>query len=84
MAEDPLAGPPRVEVSAEWIRTNLAKQKAYEQSRRMWTSGFTPSQPRAQAAGRSRANRRIEDTRQTKMDLWWLAKFLIPLRISCR
>jgi hypothetical protein len=69
MADDAIAGPPRVEVSAEWIRTNLAKQKAYEQSRRIWTSGFMPSQPRAQAASRSRANRRIEDTRQTKMDV---------------
>jgi len=69
MTDDALAGPPRVEVSAEWIRTNLAKQKAYEQSRKMWTSGFMPSQPRAQAAGRSPANRRIEDPRQNKLDL---------------
>ncbi len=51
------------------IKEKLAKQKAYEQSRRMWTPGFMPFQPRAQAAGRSRANRRIVDPRQNKLDL---------------
>jgi len=61
--------PPRVEVAAEWVRENQAKQKAYEQSRKLWTSAFLPSQPRAMAASTSRAQGKIHDPRQKKLDL---------------
>jgi hypothetical protein len=66
---DHLPGPPRVTVTAEWMRENQAKQKAYEQGRKMWTSELTPSQPRAMAANRSRARGKVIDPRQSKLDL---------------
>jgi hypothetical protein len=61
--------PPRVEVTAGFLAEAGAKQKAYEARRRMWTSAFQPSEPRAQAAARSRRGGRIHDPRQGKFDL---------------
>jgi hypothetical protein len=69
MTEEAKSGPQRVTVTAEWVRDNLAKQKAYEQSRKMWTSGFLPSQPPAMASNRSRARGKVHDPRQSKLDL---------------
>jgi hypothetical protein len=69
MTDQPLGGPPRLPVTAEWVRENLAKQRAYEQGRKMWTTGFLPAQPRTMAASRSRAGGRIHDPRQSKLDL---------------
>jgi hypothetical protein len=49
----------RVEVTAQWLAENVAKQRAYEVSRRMWTAVFRPSDPRAQpAVTQSRKNPR--------------------------
>jgi hypothetical protein len=61
--------PARVEVTAGFLAEAGAKQKAYEAQRRMWTSAFHPSEPRAQAAARSRRGGRIHDPRQSKFDL---------------
>jgi hypothetical protein len=60
---------PRVEVTAQWIAENAAKQRAYEISRRMWTAPFQPSNPRAQPAARSRSRGKIHDPRQGRFDL---------------
>jgi hypothetical protein len=64
-----LEPPPRVEVTAEFIRDGIEKQHAYEQSRRLWTAQFTPSDPRAQPAARSRSRGTVHDSRQKKLDL---------------
>jgi hypothetical protein len=61
--------PARVEVTAGFLSEAAAKQKAYEVRRRMWTAAFHPSEPRAQAAARSRRGGRIHDPRQAKFDL---------------
>jgi hypothetical protein len=63
-------GPPaRVEVTAKFLTETSARQRAYEARRRIWTAAFQPSDPRAQAANRSRARGAIHDARQTKLDL---------------
>jgi hypothetical protein len=59
----------RIEVTAQWLAEGAAKQRAYEASRRMWTSAFQPSDPRAQPATRSRSRGKIHDPRQGKFDL---------------
>jgi hypothetical protein len=61
--------PVRVEVTARFIAETAAKQRAYEVRRRMWTTGFRPSEPRAQALAVSRQRGRIHDARQGKFDL---------------
>ncbi len=69
MTDKSLPGPPRVPVTVEWIKENLAKQEVYAQGRKLRTAGFLPSQPRTMAANRSRARGRIIDDRQKKLDL---------------
>ena len=61
--------PVRVEVTARFITETAAKQRAYEVRRRMWTAAFHPSDPRTQAAARSRGRGAIHDARQGKLDL---------------
>lgn len=61
--------PTRVEVTTKFLADAMARQKAYEAQRRMWTQGFHPAEPRAQAAARSRRGGRIHDPRQGKFDL---------------
>lgn len=61
--------PVRVEVTARFLSETAAKQRAYEMRRRMWTAAFRPSDPRAQAAARSRGRGQIYDPRQGKFDL---------------
>jgi len=63
------AKPYQVEVTAAFLADCAAKQKAYEQQRRMWTAAFHPSEPRAQALGISRRRGPIHDPRQRKLDL---------------
>ena len=60
-------GPQRVDVTAQFLSGTAAKQRAYEERRRMWTAPFHPSQPRAQAAVRSRSRGAIHDPRQGKL-----------------
>jgi hypothetical protein len=57
----------RVEVTAQFIAETAAKQRTYEARRRMWTTGFHPSDPRAQALTVCRG--KIHDQRQGKFDL---------------
>ena len=61
--------PARVEVTAKFLTDAVEKQRAYEAQRKMWTQAFHPSEPRAQAASRSRRGGRINDPRQGKFDL---------------
>jgi hypothetical protein len=61
--------PTRVEVTAKFLAETSARQNAYEARRRMWTSAFQPSDPRTQAAARSRGRGAIHDARQGKLDL---------------
>jgi hypothetical protein len=61
--------PARVEVTAKFLAETLARQRAYEIRRRMWTAAFHPSDPRTQAAARSRGRGAIHDARQGKFDL---------------
>ena len=61
--------PPRIEVTARFLADAMARQRAYEAQRRMWTQAFHPAEPRAQAATRSRRGGRIHDPRQSKLDL---------------
>ena len=61
--------PARVEVTAGFLSDAAEKQRAYEARRKMWTQAFHPSEPRAQAASRSRRSGRINDPRQGKFDL---------------
>jgi hypothetical protein len=65
----PKALPVRVEVTARFIGETAAKQRAYEDRRRMWTSAFHPSEPRAQTLAVSRRRGKIHDQRQGKFDL---------------
>jgi hypothetical protein len=62
-------GPVRVEVTTRFITDTVAKQRAYEARRRMWTAAFHPSEPRAQALAVSRRRGKIHDQRQGKFDL---------------
>ena len=59
----------RVEVTARFIAETAAKQRVYEARRRMWTTAFHPSDPRAQALTVSRRRGKIHDQRQGKFDL---------------
>jgi hypothetical protein len=61
--------PVRVEVTAKFLSDAAAKQRTYEARRKIWTQAFHPSEPRAQAAARSRRGGRINDPRQGKFDL---------------
>jgi hypothetical protein len=61
--------PMRVEVTAKFLAETAARQHAYEARRKLWTSAFHPSEPRAQAASRTRRVGRINDPRQGKFDL---------------
>lgn len=61
--------PVRVEVTARFLSDAAEKQRAYETRRKIWTQAFHPSEPRAQAASRSRRSGRINDPRQSKFDL---------------
>jgi hypothetical protein len=61
--------PMRVEVTAKFLSDAAEKQRLYQARRRMWTQAFHPSEPRAQAAARSRRGGRINDPRQGKFDL---------------
>jgi hypothetical protein len=61
--------PARVEVTARFIAETTAKQRAYEGRRRLWTAGFHPSEPRAQALAVSRRRGKIHDQRQGKLDI---------------
>jgi len=69
MDNDDRIPPTRVEVTAKFLTEAGAKQKAYEARRHMWTAAFHPSEPRTQAAARSRRGGRINDPRQGKFDL---------------
>jgi hypothetical protein len=59
----------RVEVTARFLAESGAKQVAYEAQRRIWAAAFQPSEPRTQAASRSRRAGRIHDPRQGKLDI---------------
>lgn len=61
--------PVRVEVTAKFLSDSADKQRSYEARRKLWTQAFHPSEPRAQAASRSRRSGRINDPRQGKFDL---------------
>lgn len=61
--------PPRMAVTAQFLRDSAAKQRAYEERRKLWTAPFHPSQPRAQAAARTRGRGVIADPRQQKLEL---------------
>ncbi len=61
--------PVRVEVTTTFLTEAAARQRAYEVRRKLWTAAFHPSDPRAQAASRSRRVGRIHDPRQGKFDL---------------
>jgi hypothetical protein len=61
--------PVRVEVTAGFLSEAAEKQRAYEARRKIWTQAFHPSEPRVQAASRSRRSGRINDPRQGKFDL---------------
>jgi hypothetical protein len=61
--------PARVEVTAKFLAEAAARQHAYEARRRLWTAAFHPSEPRTQAASRSRRAGRIHDPRQGKFEL---------------
>jgi hypothetical protein len=61
--------PARVEVTTKFLAKASERQRAYEARRKMWTAAFHPSEPRAQAAARSRRVGRINDPRQGKFEL---------------
>jgi hypothetical protein len=69
MGEGDRFPPARVEVTARFLTDAAARQKAYEARRRMWTAAFHPSEPRTQAAARSRRGGSIHDPRQSRLDL---------------
>ncbi len=69
MSEEGRSPPRRVEVTTQFLAEAAARQKAYETRRRLWTAAFHPSEPRAQAAARSRRVGKIHDPRQGKFDL---------------
>jgi hypothetical protein len=61
--------PIRVEVTTKFLADASERQRAYEARRKMWTAAFRPSEPRAQAAARSRRAGKINDPRQGRFDL---------------
>ena len=61
--------PARVEVTTQFLAEAAARQRAYEARRRMWTAVFRPSEPRAQPASVSRRRGKIDDPRQSKLNL---------------
>lgn len=61
--------PARVEVTTKFLTEASERQRAYEARRKMWTAAFHPSEPRAQAASRSRRVGRIHDPRQGRLEL---------------
>lgn len=61
--------PMRVEVTTHFLADASAKQRAYEARRKTWTAAFHPSEPRAQAAARSRRVGKINDPRQGRFEL---------------
>ncbi len=61
--------PVRVEVTTSFLAEASERQRAYEARRKMWTAAFRPSEPRAQAAARSRRAGKINDPRQGRFDL---------------
>jgi hypothetical protein len=61
--------PVRVEVTAKFLADAAERQRAYQARRKLWTAAFHPSEPRAQAATRSRRAGKINDPRQGKFDL---------------
>jgi hypothetical protein len=61
--------PVRVEVTTKFLAEAGERQRAYEARRKMWTAAFHPSDPRAQAASRSRRTGRINDPRQGTFEL---------------
>lgn len=61
--------PVRVEVTAKFLSDAAERQRAYQARRKTWTAAFHPSEPRAQAAARSRRAGKINDPRQAKFDL---------------
>ena len=61
--------PERVEVTSKFLAEASERQRVYEVRRKMWTAAFHPSEPRAQAASRSRRAGKINDPRQGKFDL---------------
>jgi hypothetical protein len=61
--------PVRVEVTAKFLAEASARQRAYEVRRKLWTATFHPSEPRVQAASRSRRAGKINDPRQGKFEL---------------
>jgi hypothetical protein len=61
--------PARVEVTAKFLAQAETRQRAYEARRKMWTAAFHPSEPRAQAASRSRRIGKINDPRQGRFEL---------------
>ncbi|HTB48024.1 MAG TPA: hypothetical protein VK741_30690 [Acetobacteraceae bacterium] len=69
MSDSKTRAPTRVEVTATFLAETSARQHAYEARRRMWTAAFHPSDPRTQAAARSRGRGAIHDARQGKLDL---------------
>ncbi len=70
MADSDRPSPPaRVEVTAKFMAENRAKQRAYEERRRLWTEPLQPLRLRAQATAASRGRGKINDPRQRKFDL---------------
>ena len=61
--------PARVEVTTQFLAESAARQRDYEARRKLWTAAFHSSEPRAQAASRSRRIGRIHDPRQGKLEL---------------
>ena len=61
--------PARVEVTARFLAESAEKQRDYEARRKLWAAAFHPSEPRAQAASRSRRVGKINDPRQGKFEL---------------
>jgi hypothetical protein len=59
----------QVDVTVQFLNDARAKQRAYAERRRMWTTEFRPSEPRAQALSVSRRRGQIHDPRQAKLDL---------------
>ena len=61
--------PTQVEVTVTFLNDAAAKQRAYAERRRLWTTSFHPSEPRTQALAVSRRRGKIHDPRQGKLDI---------------
>jgi hypothetical protein len=61
--------PDQVEVTVQFLNETNAKQRAYAERRRVWTTGFHPAEARTQALAVTRRRGQIHDPRQTKLDL---------------